>query len=115
MLTPDEFELLQLGTEDYYGIFTADWSFRSRDQTGSAASPKQRAQEAIKSLVTQGLIALYQRNAWIEGTVTPVSSNQIEVLLADPATWAAPPTDNASYACFATTDKGIDALSKHNR
>ena len=112
MLSTDEIELLQLGTEDYYGLFTVDWSFRGRDQTSSATATKQRAQEAIKTLLAQGFVALYYRSAWIGGTETLIPLDQIETVLSNAASWGAPSTDDVGYVCYTTTGKGVNALAE---
>ena len=57
MLSTDEIELLQLGTEDYYGLFTVDWSFRGRDQTSSATATKQLKHCLHKALLLSTIVA----------------------------------------------------------
>jgi hypothetical protein len=88
-LTRDERVILDLASEDYYGLF-------------EVAANRKGAEAGIRGLLSKGLIALFRKIG--PNTYQPVSVNDYEEALAD-ANWNSEIEGNY-FIAFTTTEEG---------
>lgn len=98
--------VLDLATEDYTGLWEFSWRAHTRAKENLESIGHEELRKGVSDLVEAGLVALY-RGAAFGGEEVILSAEESRLLLADEATWRAPPL-GVTHVRAAATDKGAE-------
>jgi len=99
--------LLSSANEDYTGLYEAVWELNSSYPDASLGEKYAAAEDAIRALLSSGLVALYKVN--VSETMhldryLPIEKSDSGHLLGNPVSWY--PEYNGERIVFAATDEG---------
>jgi hypothetical protein len=91
-------DLLWSGIEGFTGLWDAAFTAQARD----------RARNVLESLLTEGLVDLYQFRGLPRNDAAPVALERGFALLHDHGSWSVPEEEDDTSVWYDTTEKGFD-------
>ena len=79
--------VLDLATEDYYGLWEIDWAFRTDFPELNEAEALSRACDVVRKMVDDDQITLFRCSNSDEPAV-PIANDEVESVLSQPKNWA---------------------------
>jgi hypothetical protein len=111
-LTVSEQEVLDLATEDYYGLWEVSWRLATVSEDESRDSSQESA-DVVRCLWGRGLIDLYtQAGDDSEPVLVERSSSDIDLLAED---WWRPQQAGEPRVLIAATESGRTVLAREGR
>jgi len=102
MSTPELLKhILWLAIEDYSGLWEVVWEINSRYGELSETERMVLARQVVRDLASRGWVALY-RCQEPYGDMVPLSLEEYERVLLNPANWVQPTADSVSIRISAT-------------
>ena len=98
-----ESNILELASEDYYGLWEVCWKIQRLRPKDSAAEVRKICINAVRDLVQRGLIHLMRRRG-PAGKETLLSENEILNVLNDVSSWEEPFKDSIQFLVGATEE-----------
>ncbi len=104
--------LLEIGAEDYSGLWEALAIARTKYPSMTDAELRDISKQEIRALIESGLIELYKGSTF-SGEQQPV--DRVDLLLTSDLSWNPPDRHEMEHVRFATTAKGKSTLARRSR
>jgi hypothetical protein len=104
-------EVLDLGIDDYYGLYEVVWMFRTLFPDKQEQELETMAQNAVRDLLQMGLIQLYYYDGRSNSNL--IASEEIEEVLSKAQSWQ-PSALGTTGVWYAATEKGEQRYYRGN-
>lgn len=107
-LSPAHLAVLDMAAEDYYALYEIPWGLRDLLVEHSEPELRRVAQETVRELEAEGLVALYHRIGMV-GEEIPLPSEEVKPALDVEDNWNVPTASDTAQILILATKLGEQA------